>query len=68
MEEARYQKVASIGMLVNIAKKIQVKSPPLTLRARYAGPKANRVPRRMLEKLSLLVESAGKGAFLIDGY
>lgn len=68
MEDARYQNVARIGILVNMAKKVHVNSPPLTWRARYAGPKANRIPRRMLEKLSLLAESAGRGPFLMDGY
>lgn len=68
MEEARYQNVASIGILVRTARKSHVNSPPLTCRARYAGTKANKVQRRTFEKLSLLAESAGRGAFLMAGY
>lgn len=68
MDEARYQNVARMGMLVSDPKNAHVRIPPLTWRARYAGPKTNKVPRRRLEKLSLLAESAGKGAFLIEGY
>ena len=66
--DAKYQNVASTGILVNKAKKIQVKSPPWTCCARNAGTKARMRPRKMLLKLSLLAASAGRGAFLIEGY
>ncbi len=55
-------------MVVNTAKKMPVKRPPLICRAKKAGTNARRVPRRMLLKLSLPAESAGRGAFLIEGY
>lgn len=55
-------------MLVKIAKKNVVQKPPPTFRARSQGMPINRVMRKVLEKLSLLEASAGRGAFLIAGY
>ena len=68
MVDATVQKAASTGTKVRMAKKIHVKRPPPTLRARYAGTRAQREKRRILEKFSLPAASAGRGPFLIDGY
>lgn len=57
-----------MGTEVNIAMKIHVNSPPPSCRAKYAGTRASRAKRIMLEKLSLPAASAGRGPFLIAGY
>lgn len=62
------QKHAKMGIAAMRTKKIHVKRPPPTLRARYKGTRARRVKRRTLEKFSLPAASAGRGAFLIAGY
>ena len=62
------QNVKRMGRKVRIAKKIHVKIPPPTFRAKYAGTSALREKRRILEKLSLPAASAGRGPFLIEGY
>ena len=66
--DAMVQKEARMGIAAMIAKKIHVKSPPPTLRARYSGMRPRRENRRILEKFSLPAASAGRGAFLIAGY
>jgi hypothetical protein len=60
--------VARIGILVKIAKKIAVFKPPPIFHEQYNGTKARREKRRVLEKPSDPPASAGRGAFLIDGY
>ena len=66
--EARAQKETSTGIKVRMAKNSQVFHPPPTLLEKYRGIRALREKRRMLEKVSLPAASAGRGAFLIDGY
>lgn len=68
MEEAIYQKVQRVGMLVKRAKNRVVKRPPPTFRARSQGMPAIRAMRKVLEKSSLPDASAGRGPFLIAGY
>jgi len=55
-------------MLVNIAKNTAVFKPPPIFHEQYNGTRARREKRRVLEKLSEPPASAGRGAFLIDGY
>jgi hypothetical protein len=66
--EATYQNAARIGMVVKIAKKIAVFKPPPTFQEKYSGTKPRREKRAKLEKPSDPAASAGRGAFLIDGY
>ena len=68
MDEATYQKVTRVGILVKMAKNMVVKVPPPTFRARSHGIPMIRETRKRFEKLSFPAESAGKGAFLIAGY
>jgi len=66
--DATVQNAARTGMVVKMAKKIDVQRPPPTLRASHTGTMNRRVNRAMLEKCSLEGPSAGRGAFLIAGY
>ena len=50
------------------AKKIVVFHPPPTFHERYVGTSVRREMRRIFEKPSVPAASAGRGAFLIDGY
>jgi hypothetical protein len=60
--------VARIGILVKIARKTAVFKPPPIFHEQYNGTKARREKRRVLENPSDPPASAGRGAFLIDGY
>ena len=68
MEDATVQKASSMGIEVKRAKNNHVFQPPPTFQDKYKGMSAKREMRRRLEKLSLPAASAGRGAFLIEGY
>jgi hypothetical protein len=54
--------------VVKTAKKIAVFSPPPSFHEHHRGTPASKQPTSTREKLSLPGPSAGRGAFLIDGY
>ena len=68
MVEARVQKIMRIGNAVKGAKNRVVQRPPPSCRARYQGTMASSENSRVLLNDSLPAASAGRGAFLIDGY
>ena len=57
-----------MGIDVKRAKNSHSFQPPPSFQEKYRGTKARRTKRRRLEKFSLPAASAGRGAFLIDGY
>ncbi len=67
-EDARYQKLIRMGTVVKMPKKMLVFNPPPIFQEKYVGTPAAREMRTRLEKLSLPAPSAGRGAFLMEGY
>jgi hypothetical protein len=57
-----------MGTVVKRPKKMVVFHPPPIFHAKYVGTPAIREIRTRLEKLSLPAPSAGRGAFLMEGY
>jgi len=68
MVEAMTQKAARRGRVVKRAKKSVVFSPPPTFHERYNGTPPRMEKSKVFEKLSAPEASAGRGAFLMEGY
>ena len=68
MEEATLQNVINMGTAVTGNKRIVVQKPPPNCLASSHGVTANRENSVTLLKLSVPAASAGRGAFLIEGY